>query len=118
MIVVQEMSRRGAFAAIALSIITPAAAFAAEKDFNDCGKGWTPGRKWLTGKSCQEKGKDNQYKDNKGTKKDPKFLKSLQGCRADCQAPTGTSQETSSQVRHDADEAFHVLACTTGNSWY
>jgi len=53
------LSRRGAFAALAGAFLAPAAAMAGEgkKDINDCGKGWVKGRLWLTGKSCQEKGK-------------------------------------------------------------
>ncbi|EKX48621.1 hypothetical protein GUITHDRAFT_105765 [Guillardia theta CCMP2712] len=43
---------------------------------NDCEK-WAPGRKWITGKSCQEKGSNEV----KGTKKDPKYLRSIQNCR-------------------------------------
>jgi hypothetical protein len=42
--------------------MAPAAVMAGEgkKDINDCGKGWVKGRLWLTGKSCQEKGKVHQ----------------------------------------------------------
>ena len=41
------------------------------------------GRKWFTGKSCQEKGS----KETKGTKKDTKYLRALQDCKAQGQAP-------------------------------
>ena len=51
------IARRGILKVLGLSLLVPLApANAKDKDYNDCTK-WEPGRVWITGKSCQEKGK-------------------------------------------------------------
>merc|ERR1719183_2370691 len=73
-------------AAIVGGLAAPGAAVAKDA-INDCEK-WAPGRKWISGKSCQEKGS----KETKGTKKDPKYLRALQDCKAQGQAPGGKEE--------------------------
>ena len=73
-----------AFAALVLAPTSPAEA---KEAINDCDK-WAPGRRWLTGKSCKEKASG----DLKGTKKDPQYLRKLQDCKAQGQAPGGKEE--------------------------
>ena len=80
-----------------------AAPTAAKEVINDCEK-WAPGRRWLTGKSCQDKGSGKL----EGTKKDPKYLRALQDCKAQGQAPGGKEESN-----NDINKMCRDQVCTT-----
>merc|ERR1712127_266543 len=98
-------SRRTFVAAICAAVVLGGNSHAAvAKDaINDCEK-WAPGRKWQSGKSCQEKGS----KELKGTKKAPKFLRAMQDCKAQNQAPGGKEESNS-----DINKSCRDAVCTT-----
>merc|ERR1719183_1962668 len=86
----------------ALLVVTASPAEAKEA-INDCEK-WASGRRWLTGKSC----KDKASGDVKGTKKDPQYLRKLQDCKAQGQAPGGKEESND-----DINKACRDAVCTT-----